>query len=229
LVERVEGHGCQGFIGFYSTLPSSSLLERLKQLGSRFEYQILDSAWIERELLSSPGGLDLARRYVPVSATAWGKENPTPAQLFADKPSIVCECCGRDLLNPMQGVFAIWKALEDDDHPACEYLDVHWACKGNCDRIVGREMRKRHDRKLVDAWEDIPDFCIPLVYLQRIMAHVNGLQRGERWSDLAFDKFKTLMIAAYTHIARHATSVEEDRIERLTRIPSYLGGLGYGE
>jgi hypothetical protein len=44
LVERVEGHECQGFIGFYSTLSSSSLVERLKQLTSKFEYQILDNA-----------------------------------------------------------------------------------------------------------------------------------------------------------------------------------------
>jgi hypothetical protein len=59
LVERVTGHECQGFIGFYSTLPSSGLLGRLKQLMPKFEYQILDKGHIERELLASPRGLDL--------------------------------------------------------------------------------------------------------------------------------------------------------------------------
>jgi hypothetical protein len=228
LVERVEGHRCQGFIGFYSTLPSSSLVERLKQLASKFEYQLLDKAVIERVLVSSPLGLDLARRYLPVSAARWQTENPTPAEIFRDKPSICCECCGRDLLNPPQGIFVVWRALSDD-RPARDHVDLHWACKGACDRVISAEVKARHDRKLVNTWEDIPDFCIPLINLQRIMAHLNGIHHGDQWSSSAFDKFKTLIVAVYPHIARHATTDEEDRIKGLMRIPSCLGGLGYEE
>lgn len=229
LVERVAGHDCQAFIGFYSTLPSSSLVERLKQLASKFEYQILDSAAIERELLGSPRGMDLARRFFPVSVTRWQKENPTPAELFEDKPYILCECCGRDLLNPPQGIFVVWRVLDEDQYLGKNYVDMHWACKGDCDRMISAAARTRHDRKLIDAWEDISDFCIPIVYLQRIIAHLNGLHKGDHWSSPALDKFKTLAIAAYPHIARHATTVERDRTKGLMRIPSYLGGLGYEE
>jgi hypothetical protein len=217
-------------MGFYSTLPSSSLLERLKQLNAQFDHRILDSSTIERELLTSPSGLELARRYFPASVTKWDKENPAPAEIFETKPSIFCESCGRDLLNPPQGIFALWQertSSNQPDNPA--YLDMHWACKGTCDEAVSAEMEARHGRPLIDAWEDVPDFSIPLIYLQRIMAHINGLHSGDRWSKSAFEKYKTLIIAVYPHIARHSTTAEEERIKHLLRIPSYLGGLGYEE
>jgi hypothetical protein len=62
-----------------------------------------------------------------------------------------------------------------------------------------------------------------------MMAHLNGLHNGDRWSSSAFEKFKMLTSAAYPHIARHVTTAEADRIKGLMRIPSYLGGLGYEE
>ena len=194
---------------------------------SNFKFWTPLDARIEQELLRSLVGLDLGRRFFPVSVSSWQKEHPTPADIFEDKPSIFCESCGRDLLDPPQGIFAVWREFSDGGQPGRDYVDIHWACKRGCDRVAAGEVRARPTTKLTDAWEDIPDFCIPLIYLQRLMALLNGLHKGDRWSDSAFDKFKMLTIAAYPHIARHATTAEADRIKRLTRIPSYLGGLGY--
>jgi hypothetical protein len=228
LLERVEGHQCQGFMGFYSTLPSASLVERLKQLATKFEYQIRDSAIIERELLGSPHGLDLARRYFPISAQRWQSENPTPAQVLGDSPTLLCQYCGRDLLNPPQGVYAVWRAY-DPEEPQRQYVDLHWACKGACDRTMSADIRAKHDERLIDAWEDVADLCMPVMYLKRLMGYMNSLQKGDQWSDAAFDSLKTVLIAAYPHIARNATSHEQDRIHDLLRIPSFLGGLGSAE
>jgi hypothetical protein len=171
----------------------------------------------------------LARRYFPISSTKWDKENPSPAEIFKPKPSICCEHCGRDLLNPPQGIFAMWRALDDGQKPGRDYADVHWACKDKCDRVISAAVTARHDRKLIDAWQDVPDFCIPLIYLQTIIGHLNGVHNGDHWASPAFEKFKTLAIAVYPHIARHATTAEGDRITGLMRIPRYLGGLGNDE
>lgn len=54
IVDRVRAHNCVGFIGFYSTLPSSSLTQKLtsiKSNNSSFDFQFFDREYIERYLL----------------------------------------------------------------------------------------------------------------------------------------------------------------------------------
>lgn len=78
ILDRVKAHQCAGFIGFYSTLPSSSLtrkLEGLKKSSPQFEYQIFDKERIERVLLSNAAGQAIAERYFPLSFMSWRKEN----------------------------------------------------------------------------------------------------------------------------------------------------------
>jgi hypothetical protein len=78
IIDRVNAHQCAGFIGFYSTLPSSSLtrkLEGLKTSDSSFEFQVFDKERIERFLLYSGIGQHIAERFFPVSYQAWRKEN----------------------------------------------------------------------------------------------------------------------------------------------------------
>lgn len=69
--ERVESHQCGGFIGFYSTLPSSGLSHLLEGLQGIIEVQVYDSERIERYLLESPAGVHLAQRYFPRSIEQW--------------------------------------------------------------------------------------------------------------------------------------------------------------
>lgn len=78
ILDRVATHNCNGFIGFYSTLPASSLtkmLEGLKQQKTDFNYQIIDKEKIERILLSTGPGLGLAARFFPDSYNKWAKTN----------------------------------------------------------------------------------------------------------------------------------------------------------
>lgn len=69
--DRLGTHRCQGFIAFYSTLPSSGLGGTLNGLKPDFEYLQLDSDAIERKLLENPRGRGLAVRYMPKSYNAW--------------------------------------------------------------------------------------------------------------------------------------------------------------
>lgn len=80
--DRVATHNCNGFLAFYSTIPSSGLAAKLNA-ANPFEVQVYNAELIERELLKSSAGLQLARRFFPKSFAAWGKEHPALAHLVS--------------------------------------------------------------------------------------------------------------------------------------------------
>jgi len=77
--DRVKSNHCDGFIGFYSTIPSSGLMRKLKGLAenenSKLECQILDHGKIEKYLLEKGEGITLAKRYFPISMSKWKVDN----------------------------------------------------------------------------------------------------------------------------------------------------------
>jgi hypothetical protein len=228
ILDRVLAAGCKGFLGFYSTLPSSGLTTLLNQLQqqNKIETQVFDHEAIERIALSTPAGRHLAERYFPESAK---KMKPVPAKLYEEMPEIRCENCGKNLLDPPSGIFVLWNADRQShsgfspDH----YLEMHFSCKGDCDEEVSRKIRARHRPRLVlDGWDDIPDMCTPVVFITKVMAVLNGLNAAERYEPEAFQKLKHLFIATFPHVSRHMNDADKDLIKRLLQIPSYVGGMG---
>ena len=221
--DRVEANKCDGFIGFYSTLPSSGLSDAIAGLSAKVETQIFDRERIESCLLKSADGLHLAKRYFPRSAAAWMGENPKPAKIFATHPSLNCHHCGKNLLDPHPtGIIVLWQRRDPE---AKTHVDtIYWCCKGNCDRKLGFVLR---GKGLTDGWEDIPDVAIPLVFAKWIMAVLNELHTGETYSPEAFDRLKEFILSLYPYVARQTTQAETERIEGLMQIPAFLGGLGY--
>lgn len=67
--DRIEQFGAQGFLGFYSTLPSSGLENKLIGLraNQNMEFQVFDWAKIEQLLLGEPKLRNVALRYFPQS------------------------------------------------------------------------------------------------------------------------------------------------------------------
>jgi hypothetical protein len=65
--DRIETHNCSGFIGFYSSVPSSGLAAKLVALQSTYPVIIFDQEKIEAILLASKDGIILARRFMPIS------------------------------------------------------------------------------------------------------------------------------------------------------------------
>ncbi|MCA6111943.1 restriction endonuclease [Bradyrhizobium cenepequi] len=221
--DRVEANGCNGFVGFYSTLPSSGLSDAIAGLSTKVETQIFDRERIESYLLKGAEGLHVAKRYFPKSMTAWMGENPKPAKIFSTHPCLTCHHCGKDLLNPVPaGIIVIWQRRDIDGK---KHVDtVYWCCKGNCDRRLGESQR---GKGLIDGWEDIPDVAIPLVFAKWVMVTLNEFQAGDTYSPLAFDRLKEFILSIYPYVARHPTESEIERMEGLMRIPAALGGLGY--
>ncbi|MFA6055269.1 MAG: restriction endonuclease [Thermodesulfovibrionales bacterium] len=228
ITDRVAANNCQGFIGFYSTLASSGLSGNLEGLKSRIEYQIYDREKIEKELLHSARGLELAERFFPVSLAAWKTDNPQPVKIFLDPPSLKCKVCGRELLDgDDKGVITLWQRIREDFEKEPQYFElIFWTCRGHCDKALSQYVRSRASG-LIDVWEDIGDVMMPTVFIKWVMSILNRQRSGTIYSDEAFEALKDFLLNMYPHVCRHLTEKEKERVQSLMMIPSYLGGLGY--
>ena len=72
ITDRIKSNDCKGFIGFYSTLPSSGLTQKLEGL-DELEVQIFDKEKIETTLLkpNDDDAKTIALRYFPLSSNKW--------------------------------------------------------------------------------------------------------------------------------------------------------------
>ena len=229
IADRVKANSCTGFIGFYSTLPSSGLTKKLEGLKDRIEYQIYDSEKIEKSLLASIEGLKIVERFFPNSIKKWKAENPNPEKFFWKYPEIVCEYCGKNLLEPKKsGIVVIWETVHDQrkDININEIVDIYCSCKGHCDDVLNQRYRLKY-QNVIDRWKHIPDICIPTIYLKWMNSIIHELQGKSVYSEKAFEKIKNIMNAIFPYISRKLTEEEKERVKSLTGIPSWFGGLGY--
>lgn len=67
IIVRVEKSSCDGFMAFYSTIPSSTLQDTLTKLKDRMAIEVLDGAKIEHFLVNDQNLEKVAARYFPVS------------------------------------------------------------------------------------------------------------------------------------------------------------------
>ncbi|WP_080734957.1 restriction endonuclease [Porphyromonas gulae] len=215
ILDRVYSHGCDGFIGFYSTLPATSLSKNFDGLKAKINIQSFDREYIEKTLLESPQGLKLASRYFPTSFGKYKAENPQPVTIFTDEPRILCECCNKNLLEEGAGIFVILKKYtdcEEKETTTSLYEEAYFSCKGYCDVVLKEKYLKNGD--YLDSWIDISDFLSPTHYLMRMMAWMNAMNlNNEKLEKAAFDKLKKLFINSFPHIAREQTTKEKEKIK----------------
>lgn len=224
IIDRLRAHNCSSFMGFYSTIPSSGLSSNLDgfKTHNNIECLIYDKELIEGCLLSSSEGINITRRFFPVSCAAWERESPTPALIFNEKPSLKCHVCGAELLSKdSTGIIVFWEAI-DENYRSTNHIEyIKWICKGRCDDVMKARIRNI-DSSLIDRWEDILDVVIPTKYIQWVMTIFNQQHKGVVYSDEAFDNLKTFMIKVFPHVSRHLTKKEEERLKDLAILPSWL-------
>lgn len=209
VAERLNHHGCLGFLGVYSTLPSTALDERLQH--QPFEFQLLTPEQIEKYLLDTPEGIKLAERFFQESMKRWSRENPKPAKLFSDGADVCCENCGRNLVE--EGANGIYVILSRDEGEHEKITGMHFMCKGDCDRQLMRRVRKAGEE--MDGWDDIDDFKIPTVFLRKMFSVMNAMRAGEVWEDEAFDKFRNFALEMARYGMRDLTEKEQEKLRRL--------------
>lgn len=223
IIDRLVTNNCDAFMGFYSTLPSSGLTTNLEGIKNnhRKNYYIYDSALIEGELVKSPEGLNLVKRFFPRSYKVWQTENHKPALIFNGKPSLRCQICDKELLGEEKhGIILSWISL-NKDYSDKKIEFINWVCKGDCDKALVSRMRSTHP-KLIDRWEDIPDVAIPEHYLRWMLVIFNELHGKSKYSDEAFKDMKKFMINIFPFISRHLTISETERMEDLNFLASIL-------
>ena len=223
--DRVRTHGCNGFLGFYSTVPSAGLAAKLHAPGLSFEVQVFDSEKIERQLLSRGQYLELTKRFFPVSCERWKKDHPSPAKLFEEDPNLFCAYCKNSLLQPKpHGIVVLWTISSRDDTGSQDHTEhVYWCCKGKCDKILKRQYARDG---ITDVWDDITDLTVPPLYVRWVMTLLNELHSGKTYSNEALESMKTLLLNLFPLISRDMSAQEEERIRSLSMIPDFLGGLG---
>lgn len=71
IVDRVISNECDGFIGFYSTISSSSLESSLKRSSGLIEFELFDHRKIEGHIIGDLHFENLFQRYFPISYVNW--------------------------------------------------------------------------------------------------------------------------------------------------------------
>lgn len=71
LIDRIEQHNCNGFIGFYSTIANQSLSNSLEKIKNKFPYQLFDNEKIESHIVGISQQETIFLRYFPKSYAKW--------------------------------------------------------------------------------------------------------------------------------------------------------------
>lgn len=210
--ERLKQHKCHGFMGVYSTLAATSLSGLLQGIE---HHLVFDHEKIESFLLDNLEGHRIAYRYFPKSFRQYQIENPTPAKIFDEEAEICCDHCGKNLLLESEhGNYVLLKEINHQDGEySRQYKELYFACKGNCDHVLERKYREKG--LYYNGWESIDELCNPAIWISKIMAFLNGIQKEQDMSDDTFEKMKKLFINTYPYVARHLTQKENMRIKKL--------------
>lgn len=178
--DRLNQFHADGFIGFYSTLASSGLNNRLDAYRDRYKIQIFDKEKIESLILKHKR-YELFKRYFPRSYEQWmnaeGKRKPS--QILSAYEPLKCAVCGTDILSPEKEDHGIIGFVTDPKTDRC--VHCYAACRGDCDDIMERIYASKG---YYTGWNDVNDLMIPTVFLQKNMAIINQLQSGSLEFDL---------------------------------------------
>jgi hypothetical protein len=212
IIERVRSFKCDGFIGFYSTIPSSGLNTRLMQLKGNNDikdYRIFDDKLIENYLITI-GYSNLLLRYFPLS---YKSIKPLHA-IFKNYISLECPHCNKDLLKALYNsqyngniIFIGRHELVKDKDGNEDWIqhidDFIWICK---------DCNSTHPYKNDLGWEDIGDIAIPAFYVKWVLTIMNRLESGiDKYEPNAYKKLKNFVMAISQKVLREMTEEEHKR------------------
>jgi hypothetical protein len=220
ITDRLEHHSADGFLGFYSTLPSAALVARLKEYkdqGRIKAYEIFDAKKIEG-YFASAGFSKLALKYFPES---YGRLRPIQ-QLLGEIVQLRCDECDVDILarSVREGPHAnlVWSIPIGKD--TTEYEEVFVVCKGKCDHDLQERLRAQG---YTTGWEEMADLFNPILFLKNMLTYMNMLHENQRrFSDKAHKRMKQIYIALAQRTLREVTKEDMERFKEL-RILDNLG------
>lgn len=214
--DRIEQFGADGFIGFYSTLPSSGLNNRLDSYKNRFKIQVFDKERIESYILGHKR-YELFKRYFPKSYQEWmvNENKKTPSQILSSYMPLKCSVCGTDLLAPTHTDHGIIGFAMRPKTNKC--FSCYAACRGDCDCIMESYYTSRG---IYTGWNDVNDLLIPTIYLQKNFAIINQLHDGDlEFEDKGLEEYKDVLMAISQYVFRQQSEEDLERIRMLSMLP----------
>ncbi len=211
IVDRINQFSCNGFLGFYSTIPSTGLTNRLNAIN--YEHQILDGGLIAKGLLENGNAYRLIRRFFPESWNKIDAANNEPSNLLKQYVPLKCDVCGQDLLlNPENGIVALCL----DRNNLSLVRDAYCACRGICDA----KLESYNNQFGITNWHDMSDLVIPRYYLGEVLGIADRLQNGSRlFNEDAYKKVRHIFVLLSQRVMRKHTGSEEKRMETLDMVP----------
>lgn len=214
ILERLRAWNCDGFIGFYSTVPSSGLNSRLHQLKENSnikDYRIFDGKLIENYLIRI-GFSTLVMRYFSESY-----KKIKPLHLIMDEYiPLICDCCGKDILEEMsrKSYSALIAYLWDRGENRRQYKDIYIACKGDCDQTLEQMYKNEHG--WFTSWYDLSDLVIPTMFIDHVLSIMNNLRDdASSFDEQFFKKYRKIVIALSQKVLREMTEEERQRTREL--------------
>ncbi len=222
---RVDQFGCTGFIGFYSTIPSSGLNKKINSLKSRFEICIFDHEKIEKILIDNSEMDSIIKRYFPVSYEKLIKQ-VGPSMIYGKYYPLKCEVCGKDLIKKgvadnYLGIVVLVQDMDyfDENNGGEKIVQVYCTCKGKCDYI----MESRLKGHVITQWQDISDLTIPYQYLKWVMGILNQIREGcVIYTDEAFEQIKVVSLSIAQVVMRQPSVKEMQRVRTLMELPDWI-------
>jgi len=219
ILERVSSFKADGFLGFYSTIASSGLNNRLNALRNENkikDFSIFDHKLIEN-LLVTVGYSHLLMRYFPNSYRL-----VKPLHLVSDEyQPLNCKVCHKDILmalfEPDYGANIVQAYKWDQEKDINNIQDVYCACAYKCNAQIEASLNKAG---LMSGWASISDLVIPIEFLRYVLATMNRIRDGKDiYTDEAFKKEKTILIALAQRVLRATTEGERARFKELMSLP----------
>lgn len=209
ILERLDQHGCDGFMGVYSTLPAASLTGLLEKQN----YCIFDHETIESRLLSDPEGLKIAAKYFPESYKKYFIENPEPVDILGKLIPLQCDVCKKNLLA--QGVLGFFLQMSKSNGEKID--DIAFCCAGYCDNKIQQRLGEEGYVD-VGSWQ-ISDLTSPAPWIKILM---DFIEDKNLYSDKACEKMRLMFIRSFPYIVRYATQKEKERQDSLRMIGFHI-------
>lgn len=193
IVDRLHEHGADVFVGFYSTIASSALEQKLERLRDRkgIKFKIFNSADIESHLLDSTPGIVLAKRYFPSSFLNVWPQVLSVKEGFSES----------DVVQVEDYKWIVPAAFEEGE------IRIYASSKDGAVKLANEKATAYYHKPLfISAWKDavryfdqffeIPDSGIDsandwteLRPKWEMESEILGLKPGQKWSLLAIWSF----------------------------------------
>ena len=192
IIGRLRNNGCKGFIGFYSTIISSSLERELHSSRENnqsdfIELSILDRAKINEWLHSSSQTKKVLKRYFPEYYKNY-YQHEIDSKIYRDKPEILCKICGENIISTLDGYVVEHKEMiflkETDEHPRYKVRDITFCCKGcfaEVERTFIMPMNSRSSFQLHKV--ELKDLTNPLHYINYLHNKIRCLHNDSNYFD----------------------------------------------